>query len=71
MSNEKVMIIYLIARLVKLILLYKVSYFPEPYSRSKNKIKVELDLSNYAIKSCLKNATSVNTKFAKDVDLAN
>ena len=49
---------------------YKVSYFPEPYSRSKNKIKVELDLSNYAIKSCLKNATSVNTKFAKDVDLA-
>ena len=27
------------------------SYFTEPCPRSKNKIKVELDLSNYATKS--------------------
>ena len=35
-------------------------------------MKVELDLSNYATKSDLKNATDVDTsKFAKKVDLAN
>ena len=27
------------------------SYFPQPYSHSKNKIKVECDLFNYAVKS--------------------
>ena len=27
---------------------YKMSYFLEPYARSKNQIKVELDLANYA-----------------------
>ena len=42
------------------------SYFPESYSRSKNKIKVELVLSNYATKSDLKWATDIHTsKFAK------
>ena len=30
------------------------NYFPEPYSHNKNKMKVELDLSNYATKSSLK-----------------
>ena len=54
MSNGKVMIIRLIAGLIKEILLYKMSYFPEPYSINKIKIKVELDLSNYATKSHLK-----------------
>ena len=35
-------------------------------------VKVELDLSNYATKADLKNATGVDTsKFAKKVDLAN
>ena len=35
-------------------------------------MKVELDLSNYAIKADLKNATGVHrSKFAKKVDLAN
>ena len=35
-------------------------------------MKVELDLSNYATKADLKNATGVDTsKFAKKVDLAN
>ena len=46
-------------------------YFPEP-KYSGGKVKVELDLSNYATKSDLKNATGVDTsKFAKKVDLAN
>ena len=46
------------------------SYFPEPYTRSKSKGKVELDLSNYARKSYLKNATGVDrSKFAGKTDL--
>ena len=41
------------------------SYYP-PCSYSRNKIKVELDLSNYVTKSELKNATSIDTsQFAK------
>ena len=48
------------------------SYFPEPCSHSKNKIKVELGLSNYATKSDLKGATGIDTlKCAKETDLAN
>ena len=47
------------------------SYFP-PYGNSKNKIKVELDLSIYATKSDLKNTTGVDTsQFAKKDDVAN
>ena len=30
------------------------TYYQEPYGHRKNKIKVELDLSNYATKSNLK-----------------
>ena len=46
-------------------------YFPEPKS-SGERLKVELDLSNYATKADLKNATGVDTsKVAKKVDLAN
>ena len=42
------------------------SCFTEPYSHNKNKIKVELDLSNYATKSDLKRVISINTpKFDK------
>ena len=45
-------------------------YFPEPKS-SGGRVKVELDLSNYATKADLKNATGVDTsKFAKKIDLA-
>ena len=45
--------------------------FPQPKSSGERR-KVELDLSNYAIKEYLKNATGVDTsKFAKKVDLAN
>ena len=46
-------------------------YFPEPNSLG-GKVKVELDLPNYATKTDLKNATGVDTSsFAKKVDLTN
>ena len=45
-------------------------YFPKPNSLRAN-VKVELDLSNYATKADLQNATGVDTSpFAKKVDLA-
>ena len=48
-----------------------IGYFPDPKSL-EGSMKVELDLSNYATKRELKNATGVDTsKFAKKVDLAN
>ena len=57
--------------LIEKISLYKMSYFPEAYSWSKNKIKIGLDLSNYATKSDLKNTTDLDTSnFAKKVELA-
>ena len=43
MSNGKAMIIF---GLMKKALFYKISYFPEPHTHSKNKIEVELELSN-------------------------
>ena len=71
MSNGKAVIYFLTVRLIKKISLSKISYFLEPYTRSKNKMKVELDLSNYAKKSDLKNSTGVDTsQFAKKADLA-
>ena len=46
-------------------------YFPKPNSLGTN-VKVELDLSNYATKTDLKNAAGVDTSdFAKKTDLAN
>ena len=46
-------------------------YFPEPKSLG-GRVKVELDLSNYATKTDLKIAKGVDTsKFVKIVDLAN
>ena len=43
-------------------------YFPEPKS-FRGRVKVELDLSNYATKTDLKNATGVDTLyFAKNID---
>ena len=45
-------------------------YFPEPNSLEQ-RVKVELDLSNYATKADLKNTTAVDTsKSAKKIDLA-
>ena len=54
MSNGKVMIIHLTVGLIKKILLYKVTYFPETHSHSKNKIKADSNLSNYVTKCDLK-----------------
>ena len=46
-------------------------HFPKPNSLGTN-VKFELDLSNYATETDLKNATGVNTSsFAKKTDLAN
>ena len=72
MLSGKVMIIRVIVGLIKTISLCKMSYFSEPYTCNKNKIKVELDLSNYVTKSDLKNTTGVDTSnFAKKMsDLA-
>ena len=44
-------------------------YFPEP--KSLEKVEIELDLSNYATKTDLKNTTGTDTSsFAEKVDLA-
>ena len=46
-------------------------YFTEPKS-SGRRVKVELDLSNYATKTDFKNVTGVDTSsFAENIDLAN
>ena len=42
MLNEKLMIILLTAGLMKKILLYKMSYFSESYTRSRNKVNNNL-----------------------------
>ena len=61
MSNGKVMMFHLMVELIMKTLLYKMNYFPEPYSSSKNKIKLELDLYNDAKKIDLKNGAGVDT----------
>ena len=49
---------------------YKMSYYP-PYKSSSNNIKVELDLTNYATKTDLKNITHVDmSSFAGKTNLA-
>ena len=53
MSNGRATIVLLTVGYIKNILLYKINYFPEPHT-NKNKIEIELDLSNYATKSDLK-----------------
>ena len=46
-------------------------YFPKPKSLGAN-VKIKLDLSNYATKPNLKNATGIDTSsFTKQTDLAN
>ena len=71
MSNGKVIIIHLTVGSIKKILLHKMSCFPEAYTRSKSKTKVELDLSSCATKSDLERSRGVDTSdFAKKADLA-
>ena len=46
------------------------SYYP-PYKSSRNNVKVELDLTNYATKNDLKNITHVDvSSFANKTNLA-
>ena len=60
-SNRKDMIIHLIVGLV-LKTLYKMSqYFPKPCTSFGGNINVKADLSNYATKTDLKNATGTDT----------
>ena len=61
MSNGKVIIILLIAGLIKKAFYKKSRYFPKPYRSFDGNVKVELDLSSYAIKFDLKNATGIDT----------
>ena len=66
MSNGKIIIIHLMVWLIKNIN----QDFPKLKSLEAN-VKAELDLSNYATKADLKNATGVDTlDFAKKADLA-
>lgn len=70
--KERVIITHLIAEQMKKILSYKMGFYLEPYNYGKNKMKVELDLSNHPAKLDLKKATSIDiSKFAKKSDLAN
>ena len=66
MLNGKVMMIHLIVGLIKMS-----QYFPKPYRTFRGNVKIELDLSSYATKLDLKNATSVDTsKLAAKSNLA-
>ena len=45
MTNGKVMITHLIVVLIKEISVYKMTYFPEPHTRSRDKMETKLDLN--------------------------
>ena len=65
MLNGKTTIVLLTVVLIKKDIVQMSKYFPEPKSLG-GRVKVELELSNYAAKSDLKIGTGVNTsKFAK------
>ena len=50
---------------------YKMSAYYPPYRGSSNNVKVELDLTNYATKTDLKNITHVDvSSFASKTNLA-
>ena len=73
MSNEKAIIIHLMAGLIKthskaimviiviVVIIYKISqYFPKPYQRSGENINVKFSLSSYATKSDVNGATGAD-----------
>ena len=76
MSNRKDMIIHLIGGLIKKTLneipCIKMSeYFPKAFRSCGGNIDVKVDLSNYAMKTDLKNVTQVDTSsFALKANLA-
>ena len=54
---------------IKKISLYKMGYYPKPYSYSRNKIKIELKLSNSATKPEVNKANEVDpSELAKLAD---
>ena len=61
MSNGKAMIILLTDGLIKMIFLCQMGYFLQPYTRAKNKAKVELDLSDYVLKCDFKYTTGADS----------
>ena len=68
MLNGNATIVLLTVGLIKKDIVLMSGYFPEPKS-SGGKVKIELDLSNYATKADLKTVTGVDTsKFAKKTD---
>ena len=70
MPNGKATVIHSLFWSTNKVLLYKMSFIPEPYSHNK-KIKAKLYLSDYATKSDLKAAPGTDTsKFDKKADLA-
>ena len=70
MSNGKVLIVLLIVRLIKKTLYKMTQYFPKPCRSFRGNINVKVDLSNYATKTDLKNATGVDaSKLAAKSDL--
>ena len=73
MSNGKNTIIVLIVRLIKKTLYKKSQYFHKPFnSHFGDSIKVNIDLSNYATKTDLKNVTHVDTSsFTLKTNFAN
>ena len=70
MLNRKDTIIRSIAGQLKKYMVYTSECFPKPNTFGAN-VKFELDLSNYATKTDLKNTTEVDTsKFVKRTGLA-
>ena len=68
MSNVKVMIIHLIVGWIKKTLHKMSQYFPKPHEPFGGDFNVKVDLSNYATKADLKEATGVDTS---KLDVAN
>ena len=66
---KKLLIVFMIENYIRVY--YKMSTYYAPYKSSSNNIKVELNLTNYATKTDLKNITHVDvSSFASKTDLA-
>ena len=66
---KKLLVVFIIENYKRVY--YKMSTYYPPYKSSSNNIKVELDLTNYATKTDLKNITHVDvSSFASKTNLA-
>ena len=75
MSNGNVMIVHLIVGLIKKTqsneCIKMIQYFPKPYERFGENVKVKVDLSNYATKTDIENISDIDTSsFALKSNLA-